>query len=437
MGEVYDATALCYGHHLAEGFRPFDMAPEVFQEVPAAATSTFNLTVVNPWKHELLDVVASINLSRTDAITFPGAQKPFHEEKQGTIVPAGLPGAAPVRLPFRVDPNATELVVFLDGDTGPAGVNDLDLIVRGPKGTRFNGTPDAPSDRLNGTGPAVDELVVVSGEPLVTEGEGAWEATVEFPGGSPPSAAYAVAIDVYYNASLIKERLFRGPDSLKPGESFTFELPMDVSNGTGSAAVLYKVKGNAYYNHADPTTPNFGNFTKWNTMQFTIGSVLRVGPPVAVQVIDLNDRIYRVWAQVTGFVAFFMLIPSLVLGGTFGLATVRAQNRLIGSARRRVLWHNSLSFFLLGATGLHMVLYLVENFYKWTFGFFWGGLALAAMLGLGLTGTFQNWMVKRWGYKTWRFTHLFLGVVVVVLSILHATLDGEDFIKVRNFFEAM
>lgn len=433
QGETFDAR--CYGHHAAEGFRPFDKSPMPLLEVPAGEPFEFRIEIVNPWLHDILEPAASVNLSRTAGIVFPGEKKPFHVDETDSVTLTAQPGSqgTPYGGSFAVEPNATELVVSLDGDEGPLGVNDLDLFVTSPSGVVFNATPDTSQGALEEGVSAADEEVRVSAELLSAETPGEWAVEVRYPQGTSPSAAFALTEDVYYNASRVPELFVKGPAIVKPGEKATFLIPLDVANATGPVTMVYKVKGLTHYQHTDKSADDWGNFTQWDTLSFEVGDELLLGTArVPLATVDPNERIFRIWGQVTGFVGFFLLLPSLVLGGAFGLGTVRGINALVGSARRRVLWHNAVSFVVLSMVLGHTVLFLIEHFYPWSWGVLWGGTSLLAMVGLALTGSLQNQLVKRWGYRTWRFTHLLLGVLAALLAFLHIAIDGEDFVSLRD-----
>jgi thiosulfate reductase cytochrome b subunit len=62
----------------------------------------------------------------------------------------------------------------------------------------------------------------------------------------------------------------------------------------------------------------------------------------------------------------------------------------------------------------------------------WGGLALAAMIGLGITGATQRSFVARWGFTRWRFVHFAMGILVVVFVVIHMMADGSHFAPVRE-----
>src|SRR5437879_1377453 len=70
------ATADCYGHHKQEGFRSMDLFPQAVSEVPKGKEFQFQLTIKNPWLHDLKDLVAYVNISDAPGISFPGARDP-------------------------------------------------------------------------------------------------------------------------------------------------------------------------------------------------------------------------------------------------------------------------------------------------------------------------------------------------------------------------
>jgi hypothetical protein len=126
-------------------------------------------------------------------------------------------------------------------------------------------------------------------------------------------------------------------------------------------------------------------------------------------------------------VSTFLLVFSMITGGVFGKATRRWQNHLFRSAKRRVAFHNFVSYLLTFFAAAHTALFLWEPGFPWTLGMIWGTGALVAMMLLGVTGALQVPMVRRWNYATWRWTHLALALASVLLTIVHVLLDGANF----------
>ena len=193
-----------------------------------------------------------------------------------------------------------------------------------------------------------------------------------------------------------------GPALLKPGEQSTFTFTVVAKNADSLQLMRYGGRANAHHQHTDKSIGDDGTYDKWNTLPaFKLGPTLvEGGQDVATQgaTVSLLEPVLRRWGQVLGIASSFLVIPSLVFGGTFGRKTVDWTNGWFGSARRRVLFHNSLSFWLLGVALLHMFIMFYEAFWPWSHGLVWGGLALASMIGLGVTGATQRQFVARWGF---------------------------------------
>jgi hypothetical protein len=331
------------------------------------------------------------------------------------------------------------MVVSLDGDEGPLNNNDLDLVVESPGGIlRFNKTIEDTSvgglrdPSLN----IADEEVRLDQAKILDGGTGEWKALIDFPDGLPPQATYTLRVSVFYNSSRSAETFVPVGRTLLAGEvtNVTFRLR---ALGPGPAIVGVRSLGQAHYIHTDAQATDDGNFSKTQLMAFNVGTRFAVRSATAGLVdvaFDPATKLMRQYGFLLGWLGFFLVPPSLLLGGTFGARTVRGLNKAVGTARQRVLWHNALSYVLLGVGLTHMVLFLLETTYAWTIGIVWGSLTLASMIGLGFTGAFQNRIAKKWGYATWRFSHFLLGMLVVAFIALHVVVDGVDFQFLRDYF---
>jgi hypothetical protein len=218
---------------------------------------------------------------------------------------------------------------------------------------------------------------------------------------------------------------------LKPNEVATYSFQLKAADAPGTVSIFYGGMAVAHHEHSDPNAEDFGNFTKWSTLTFDVGENHVVGTASLLVGVRDPGPLMRSWAQVLGFAGAILLVPALVFGGTFGPKSVNAFNRLLGP-RRRVLWHNSTSFALLAVALIHMTVFLIEQFWTWTHGMLWGGLAIAAMIGLGVSGATQKRFVARWGFERWRFVHFALGIMTVAFVILHMLLDGSHLAPVRE-----
>ncbi len=440
QGELTEAE--CYGHHKQEGFRSMDLFPTVLNEVPKGKPFDFQLTIKNPWLHDLKDVSAYVNVSDAPGLEFPGAQPPTEVNKTGVAAPASPQQYASEDYKVASTTGITEIYASVVGAPttlpGPltpgrvANSTDYRLVLKGPGGKAVGAAP-APYNPTDG-GHQREVAVHVNTSTLLAAGPGDWTATVYH--GNLADTTYDFYLAAYYNASQNTELVLKGPALLKPNEQYTFKFQVIAKDAESLQRMRYGGRGTAYHQHTDRNIGDSGDYDKYSTLEFRTGATLSVGQGVATAgtSVSLLEPVLRRWGQVLGFAGSFLIIPSLVFGGTFGRGSVGALNKLFGGPRRRVLFHNSMSFWLLGVASLHMFIYFYEAFWVWSAGLVWGGLALAAMVGLGVTGAVQRSFVARWGFNRWRFVHFAMGILVVVFTLVHMVADGSHFAAIRAMF---
>lgn len=431
-------NATCMDCHQAEGMVFVDTFPDQLQEVPAGGTFTMNVTIANPWLHHIDDARVGFDVSGSDALGFAGGRPPLVEETSGQV---GQSGGTEDHT-FPVLEGATEAFLVLEGDDGN-GLNDWDLGVESPDGTTWNGTDDDATDATAGEETWTDEIRLGQ-EDLLSGGFGNWTATVRLSNGGPPFNAYDLAIQVYYNASEADTLFVSGPDRLNEGDTATYgiELEVDDTNGTTTLAtnVTMIVRADVPDDHPPSGIPNIqdvGNWWVYENQTVEVGDELvKQQPEVTTEVGGVNPVILlRSYAFLSGWTSLFLLPLALVLGGTFGGWSIRWVDRRMG-ARRRILWHNATSFLLLAVVLLHMGMFLFEPTREWTKGLLFGGLALASLSGLAVSGSFQQRMVQRYGFSAWRFIHLSLAILMILFVTLHTTVEGTDFQFVRELLGA-
>jgi hypothetical protein len=197
--------------------------------------------------------------------------------------------------------------------------------------------------------------------------------------------------------------------------------------------------GHAHYDHQqkDRSDKDDADFSKpygvpilvsGDGSQVTLSATAVAGPAPAVH----NGATMATVAEAVGYATAFLFLSSTAAGGMFGKASRRWMNSLFGTARRRVAFHNFLSYGLLLAAAVHTALFLVEAAYAWTVGLLWGGLAVLCLLGLGVTGALQVPIIRRWSYATWRGWHYGLAVAALALSAAHMGLDGQHFADLQR-----
>jgi hypothetical protein len=343
-----------------------------------------------------------------------------------------------------VESNATGLSVTLVGEPTDGRVptpylssfrNDFDLQVMSPDGTIVIANP-RPEPAAPGDLPTTEETYVVEYDNLTLGGIGDWEAVIAFKG--PQSASYALSSAIYYNLSRATEMRVFGAEKLMPGETKALVFTINAKDADALQLLRYGGIAHAYHDHSEVGDQfDHGDYVKWNTFGMSVGSTLRYQNgefDLSASSIDTLSPVFRRFSQVLGFAGSFLIIPSLVFGGTFGKGSVTLLNRAFGQPRRRVLFHNSLSFWLLGTSLLHMFLLFYETQWGWSHGLVWGGLALACMIGLGVTGATQRSFVAKWGFTRWRFVHFAMGVLVAIFVLVHLVADGTHLNAARDWF---
>lgn len=435
--------AECYGHHKEQGFRSMDLFPTIIEQAPKGQSFPFKLTIRNPWLHELHDIYGYVNISNAPGLSFPGEREPEIADPIAQAVERTLGEPRTFSYPIPVDANATELIVDVGGTPDSLGDapllqgrrNDYDLQLVSPKGDIIvEGAPEPPEDLVGAPPPTIYEQYRIDYQNLTRAGVGEWTANVRFTG--PEEGTFTLRSAVYYNLSKSTElRLPATPGKLLSGETATVEFTINAKDIDDLQYLRYGGIALAYHDHSDANTEDEGDYNKWNTFPMAMGAELRLadgGVAISDASIDTLSPIFRRLSQVLGFASSFLLIPSLVFGGTFGKGSVTLLNRVLGTPRRRVLFHNSLSFWLLGLSLLHMLLLFYESQWGWSHGLVWGGLALACMIGLGITGATQRSFVARWGFTRWRFIHFAMGILVAVFVLVHAVADGTHLAPVRE-----
>ncbi|MCA1812586.1 MAG: ferric reductase-like transmembrane domain-containing protein [Halobacteriales archaeon] len=433
-------NAGCFGHHSAET-PPFRttvlMVPSPIVEVPAGQEFDFPVQVQVAWKQEMRNLKVALNLSEAPNLAFVGGHDPYAKEYTDTVA-----YQQEKEYEFPVEVNATEIVVTLAGTEGPLNGNDLDLFVQAPGGNiTFNKTIEDTSTEgirsmAGGRLAVAHEEMRLDQAQILDGGMGSWKAIVHFTDGAPVDDAFTLGIHVNYNTSSSAEVFVPVGRTLPAGAmaNVTFHLR---ALAAGPAVVGLHSLGWAYYKHTDQQAVDNGNFSKVQSFPLTVGTTLRVAKAGA-GLIDVSadplQKLERQWGFLLGWTGFFLVPPSLILGGTFGGGTVRWLNQRVGAARQRVLWHNALSYVLLLIGLTHMTLFLLETTYQWTQGLIFGAGTLAAVIGLGFTGALQNRIAKNYGYATWRFTHFLLGMLVIVFITLHVIVEGVDLQFLRDYF---
>jgi hypothetical protein len=427
--------ATCLDCHEGEGMEYAVVTSTPFIEIPAGNTTEYDVTVANPWLHDIASSLVTVNLTDAPGLSF---DKPDDISRNESMeVPPGE--ARNVSFPVQAGATAVVATMTQTEDVSERGANDVDSRLVLPDGT----VAGAGHDGIDSGDPAglnlperepskanTVERIIVRDDRLATTG--GWNFTMERVGGDGTDPVEA-QVDVYYNATPTQSQ--RITDTIGPNaaDSATFDIK---GSQEGEATITYTVTVTDYYEHPDGVqSQDEGNATLEGERTFTVGQTLETGdagpavPPEPPINWILNARI---WGEATGFIGLFLIPFSLVLGGAFGRKNVLWMNKITQSARLRVLWHNALSFILLGVSIIHLILFLIEPVYSWSVGFVWGGTASLALVGLGITGAYQRRIAREIGYAKWRLLHIAMATTFVAATMAHVLIDGAHFDFLRN-----
>ncbi len=427
--------ATCLDCHEEEGMQYAVVTSTPFLEIPQGNTTPYDVTVANPWLHEITSSLVTVNLTDAPGLSF---EKPDDLDVNETYQIA--PGEAR-NVSFPVEAGATAVVATMrqTEDTSERGVNDVDTLLYMPNGDTARADHDGidTGDVLNLDIPEREpsqaetvEQLVIRDDRLATTG--GWNFSLERVSGEPSDPVEA-SVQVYYNATPTQSQ--RITETIAPNQADSATFPIK-GNSQGEATIQYEITVTTFYEHPDGVqSQDEGNETLEGERSFTVGQRLETGEagPVVPPQPPINWMINaRTWGEATGFIALFMIPLSLVLGGAFGRKNVLWMNKITGSARLRVLWHNALSFVLLGLSIVHLILFLIEPVYSWSVGFVWGGIGTLALVGLGITGGFQRQIAREIGYAKWRLLHIAMASGFVAGTLGHVMIDGAHFDFLRN-----
>lgn len=383
----------------------------------------------------------SLDLTLAPSIDFVSDVEPKSETLQGSITVDPVRAAEP-QSSFQVTEipaGSTKLdILLIPSDANPTTGPDLTLNVY-PGVTQPTGAPAASIDL--GPRGATETFSLATVQDFSGFGYGnytleAVATPTESLGPSLTSIGYSLQVEA--SAESTGERIQIQPtrQTIQKGGStlFRYQLQGNAIPAAGEVARL-TVNTTVFYEHDDGSTDNYANVTKSFARDIEVASadpriVLRsdlggttvVGAPVVQNGASLDTL-----SEAVGYGSAFLLLASIWTGGMFGKASRRQLNTVFGTAKRRVAFHNFLSYGLILFASVHTVLFILETAYHWTLGLLWGGVAILAMFGLGVTGAVQVQMIRRWNYAFWRWSHYGLAVAAILFTLVHMALDGVHF----------
>lgn len=460
-----DATTVreseCYSCHFegGAGFGPpltdmFRINPDPV-ELTVGTPGEFSVTVRNWWTAELREIEGRLDLSEAPALSFGDAPEPILDQSVRGTLPFVVGDVAQpersARVTFEVPLGGTDLAIRLVPDRGTGDqAPDLELRIWGPA----DDTRDDPAFTINSQGAGATETLIVSGDPVPS---GQWTVEVAEQGflqtlsqSALASQPFTVQWDLRFDYE--DPIRFTGSSDILDGQEQetpqTTQLfwPIQLTEPLQSTQTIHvEVVALSFYDHPQ----QFNAEDEWyivheRTIQLTpppvddgeTNETVTIGDDAPVdegpQLTD-DSNPASVWGEIIGYFAAFLLVVSLVSGGTFGHWSRRLQQWvLFRKAKRRVAFHNVVSYLLILASVVHLVVFLVETRFPWSLGLLLGGASLLGMAGAGFTGAFQKPMVRAMGFEAWRWLHWLSFAIAMLGAVAHMVLDGIHFTEFQD-----
>lgn len=421
------------------------MAVPAAVQAPVGQPFEYAVEVRNAWTADLTYVEPRLDLTGAPSLGFASDLPPLRLELPGnlTVDLARLAEVQQSSHALDVPAGTTSLSIRLEPqDTAPTTGPDLALRVRSP------GNETVVDDASRG---GAEEFALPSAALFSEWGPGAWTVAVEtavvradpsHPFTAPrQSIPYRLSIVAASDAAADRVAGLPVRSTLAEAQGLvaTFRLVASAAPGPGETVGL-ELWGHAHYDHRqkDRSDKDDADFAKpfgapihvsGDGSQVTLSATTIAGPAPSVH----NGATMATVAEAIGYATAFLFASSTAAGGMFGKASRRGLNALFGTAKRRVAFHNFLSYGLILAAAIHTALFLAEAAYAWTAGLLWGGLASVALLGLGVTGAFQVPIIRRWSFGAWRGWHYGLALAALAFTAAHMLLDGAHFAGLQRF----
>lgn len=470
-----DANAECWKCHKPGAYDP-DMDPFLVilpSDTTFSAGDAFELetSLKSVWQSDqgdytLSDFRITMDITNATSLAFVSDEEPIDETVPGTVpidptaifADPSTPVADPTYLTrehgghvvLQVPAGATD-ITFTLMPTDTSAVTGPDLSLKLHPNTAEPG--DAPAFVIDGAGRGLPErfradtpaeLGALGGGNLSVEATLIPLNTNE-PGPPPVGpVGFTVQMQAWFNASANVKQVLTSSDVIAPNQQTLIAWRLTaLTDPAPGESIRFAVNLTTFYEHdGGDESQNWSDLTYFQTIPltavddgFVIGSadgpIIVPQEPSAVSLAAISEAI--------GYIGGILLIVSIVSGGMFGKATRRWQNRIFGAARRRVAFHNFLSYGLTAFALAHMFIFIWDlpgalsgDGYHWLVGVLLGGPAILAMLLLGVTGAIQVPMIRRWNYGTWRWTHFWLAIAALAFTVAHLLLDGANFGFIRD-----
>lgn len=461
----------CYTCHQAGGDGVGPVLTDVFRmfmtqppDLELGASTSLDFEIRNWWTAEMLGFEGYIDIGGAPALSFESNKPPVFGSKEGEL-PEYEPAAfyqdqeRAKRLTFDVATGGTDFTLGLSPKDGEGA----DLILRLWRPDQ-NPDTDTPLE-IDENGAGEPENFTTSADPIAG---GRYTLEVaEIPDRLEPLPVFdAIGFDVEWKLSYKFKAgatvqnggslvVLDGQDDRDPQETpLSFQVNV-VSDITEEQYIRVYLESVAYYDHP-PQFRAVDEWLYWNdetyfltpqpdgsiyvqrltadgtsrVTEFVVGEqVIEVAPIDEAPDLTIEEEAsIDTFSEAVGYIAAFLLVISLLTGGAFGNWSRKFQQWLFyRRAKKRVAYHNVISYGLILTSTIHMVLFLIEPKYPWSVGFFLGSVSIIGMYMSGFTGMFQRGMVRTMGHEAWRWMHYMSFVFAFAGAAGHVLLDGIHF----------
>lgn len=439
----------CWGCHATESTKIFEIG-QLYGSATVGDRLELSIPVINVWNTDIVQLSPQLDISKAPSLSFASSLDPIlGQETFGTIVYNGQPTAEQMgTVSLLVPPGATSMKLTMTPTNQVAPVPPtLTMAVY----AATESTNSVPDFEQSASGPGESIVYEVnSGEELAELGYGTWTiAAKAYPistsGGGDPGAVGSIdfVVEADFSFDVVGETTQVQSFEVKipPTGSSEARWFLNVNQAPAVGETLaVKVDLRTYWGHESSENPDNGYFTKSTEAPvFADGGNTVIGAAEPEAIVVKNPGLGKATtgriSEVVGYASAFLVIASIWTGGMFGKASRRQMNTLFGGAKRRVAFHNVLSYGILFTSSIHMAIFLIpglETRFHWTVGLIWGLLSILSMYGLGVTGALQVSMIRKWNYGTWRWMHWGMAMSVIVFTIVHMLLDGQNFGAVQD-----
>lgn len=451
---LQEQQTACYTCHVTITTKPltagtfYNIIPPTQVPVPPGSVTAYTVRFQNEYSSDGKAVVATLDLTNAPSLQFAPSSPPIPLKRDGAITvdatqPTTPQGSAVI---FAIPEGATSVAVTMkpgqEGGEGP----DLTMRIFGNQASE-QPTGEPTVAPVNDAGRGQAETHTYVGTELAQLGAGNWSVEARYTplnitdpqDPQPPVASgqvgFTVDVLVSFDTADLRQLTLSTRELIKPNGARLFTWLLTSAGAVGPTEHA-SVTMNATLFHLHRTQDNvpkpdgdWGNFTKevdvpvvdegMPTLKLEAGTIINTGPRTSgVSIVRIGEAI--------GYGSAFLMISSIASGGMFGKASRRGLNTMFGAAKRRVAFHNGLSYALTILAAIHLTIFVVDKTFYWTRGILFGGLSILSMFGLGVTGALQIPMIRKWNYGVWRWTHYIMTITALLFLVVHILLEGVN-----------